>query len=82
MSAWVFFCEYATYLQYRVERLFSENTSGELFLYIVIWRTASVGRFKYKGYKYRDSLETGKKLFEIHFSIINTFSNFYVTLAW
>ena len=34
------------------------------------------------GNKYRDSLQASKKLMEIHFSIINTFSNFIRDFAW
>ena len=38
--------------------------------------TASVYRSKYRNYTCRGSSEEGKKLFEIPFNIINTFSNF------
>ena len=47
---------------------FLENTYGELLLYIVL--NIEVRKSKY-GSKY-----VGKKLFEIHFKIITTFSNF------
>ena len=40
------------------------------------WRTASVYCSKYRGYKCRGFLSAGKKLFEIHFKIMTTFSNF------
>ena len=42
---------------------FIENSSGG---------SASVYRSKYRGYKYRGSLQARKKLFEIHFNIVNT----------
>ena len=45
------------------------------FFSILVWRTAFVYRSKYRGCKCRGPLK-GKKLFEIHFNIINTFSNF------
>ena len=45
------------------------------FFSILVWRTAFVYRSKYRGYKCRGPLKD-KKLFEIHFNIINTFSNF------
>ena len=47
---------------------FLENTYGELLLYIVL--NIEVRKSKY-GSKY-----VGKKLFEMHFKIITTFSNF------
>ena len=61
---WVFLCKYATYLH--ANAIFREH----------FWWTASVYRSKYRRYKYRGSLQAGKKLIEIHFNIINTFSNF------
>ena len=63
-NLWVFFCKYATYLQ--------QNA----FFKGQIWRPASVYHSKYRGYKCRDSLKAGKKLFEIHFTVINTSFNF------
>ena len=44
--------------------------------FLDIWGTASVYRSKYRDNKRRGSPKAGKKLFEIHFNIINTFSNF------
>ena len=55
---------YATYLQQNV--YFRKH----------IWRTTYIYRSKYRGYKCGGSLWTSKKLFEIQFNIINTFSNF------
>ena len=53
---------------------FLENTYGELLLYIVL--NIEVRKSKY-GSKY-----VGKKLFEIHFKIITTFSNFIRDFRW
>ena len=64
-SACIFFYKYATCLQ---QNAFLENTYGELLLYIVV--NIEVRKSKY-GSKY-----VGKKLFEIHFKILTTFSNF------
>ena len=59
-----FFYKYATCSR----TPFLENTYGKLVLYIVL--NIEVRKPKY-GSKY-----VGKKLFEIHFKIITTFSNF------
>ena len=63
LQSW-FVRKYATYLQQNV--IFREH----------IWRTASAYRSKYRVYKWRGSLSASKKLFEIHFNTVNTFSNF------
>ena len=53
---------------------FLENTYGELLLYIVL--NIEVRKSKY-GSKY-----VGKKLFEIHFKFLTTFSNFIHDFRW
>ena len=65
-----------------IEITFLDGYSSVNMLYEHFWRTASAFCSKYRDYKCRGSLiEVGKNPFEIHFSIINTFSNFIYWLS-